>query len=237
MFRASLMTAALIAAVATAPARGQEPVPATLQNLKPHEIVEAVTSESKTVDLTPAQLGRLDSLHVAVRDEQHNWETVPGSHAHTAKRMKPMISAEQAYGSAMAILTPEQRGKLVGRFADSTYTPVVPSLQDDVPPALDGFKPHEIVQVVAAEREKLKLTAEQVAQLDSLHVAVRDEPHKYVKGQHGPKGPPHKMMEPMISQRRAYNDALSYLTKDQQVAADKLFRSPGYKAPAIQASK
>jgi hypothetical protein len=44
-------------------------------------------------------------------------------------------------------------------------------------------------------------------------------------------------MEPMISQRRAYNDALSYLTKHQQLAADKLFRSPGYKAPAIEASK
>lgn len=237
MYRASLMTAALIAAVATASASGQEPVPATLQNLKPHEIVEAVTSESKTVGLTPEQLGRLDSLHVAVRDERHHWKPVPGNKAHKRKKMAPMISAEQAYGDAMTILTPKQRGTLTSRFADSTYTPVVPSLQDDVPPALDGLEPHKIVQVVAAERQKLQLTDEQVAQLDSLHIAVRDEPHKYVKGQRGPKGRRHLMMEPMISERRAYNDALSYLTKDQQLAADKLFRSPGYKAPAIQVSK
>ena len=237
MFRASLVTAALIVAVATAPASSQEPVPATLQNLKPHEIVEAVTSESKTVGLTPEQLGRLDSLHLAVRDERHHWETVPGNKAHKTKKMQPMISAEQAYRDAMAVLTPEQRRKLASQFADSTYTPVVPSLQDDVPPALDGLKPHEIVQVVAAERKKLQLTDEQVAQLDSLHIAVRDEPHKYVKAQHSPKGPRHKMMEPMISQRRAYNDAFSYLTKDQQLAAHKLFYSPGYKAPPIQASK
>ena len=81
------------------------------------------------------------------------------------------------------------------------------------------------------------LTDEQVAQLDSLHVAVRDEAHRYTTQQHGGKGQPHKMMEPMISQRRAYNDALSYLTKDQRLAADRLYRSPGYKAPAIQASK
>ena len=45
------------------------------------------------------------------------------------------------------------------------------------------------------------------------------------------------MMEPMISQRRAYNDALSYLTKDQQLAADRLFRSPGYKAPTQLSSE
>jgi hypothetical protein len=237
MFRTFLVTAALLAAAANTPASGQESLPATLQNLKPHEIVEAITSESKTVGLTPEQLGRLDSLHVAVRDERHQWKPLPGYKAHTIKVMKPMISADQAYADAMAVLTPTQQKTLVNRFNDPAYTPVVPSLSDDVPPALEGLKPHEIVQVFGAERQKLSLTGEQVAQLDSLHVAVRDEPHQYVKGQHGPKGPPHKMMEPMISQRRAYNDALSYLTKDQQLAADRLFRSPGYKAPAIQASK
>jgi hypothetical protein len=236
MFRASLLTAALIGAVATTPARGQESVPATLENLKPHEIVEAVTSESKTLGLTSVQLGRFDSLHIAVRDERHNWASVP-SNKHQTKKMKPMISAEQAYAGAIAILTPDQQKALTRRFDDPGYTPVVPSLRDDVPPALDGFKPHEIVQVFAAERQKLHLTAEQVAQLDSLHVAVRDEPHQYVKAQHGPKGPPHMMMEPMISQRRAYNDALSYLTKDQQLAADRLFRSPGYKAPTQLSSE
>jgi len=237
MFRTFLVTAALLAAAANTPASGQETLPATLQNLKPHEIVEAITSESKTVGLTPEQLGRLDSLHVAVRDEQHHWEPLPGNKAHTIKVMKPMISADQAYADAMAVLTPAQQQKLASRFNDSTYTPVVPSLSDDVPPALDGLKPHEIVQVFTAERQKLQLTDVQVAQLDSLHVAVRDEAHRYTTKQHGTKGQPHKMMEPMISERRAYNDALSYLTKDQQLAADRLFRSPGYKAPAIQASK
>ena len=45
------------------------------------------------------------------------------------------------------------------------------------------------------------------------------------------------MMEPMISKRRAYNDALSYLTADQQGRAAARFRDPAYRAPVKAAAK
>ncbi len=38
------------------------------------------------------------------------------------------------------------------------------------------------------------------------------------------------MMEPMITKRRAYNDALSYLAADQQARAAAWFRDPAYRA-------
>ena len=91
MFRAFLSTVVLLAAVG-APGKAQQ-IPATLENLKPHEIVEAITSESKTLGLSSVQLGRLDSLHITVRDERHHWQSSPGNKTHT-KKMKPMISAE-----------------------------------------------------------------------------------------------------------------------------------------------
>ena len=50
MFRAFLSTVVLLAAVG-APGKAQQ-IPATLENLKPHEIVEAITSESKTLGLS-----------------------------------------------------------------------------------------------------------------------------------------------------------------------------------------
>jgi hypothetical protein len=62
MFRTHFVIAAIIGAVATAPANAQEPVPAVLDNLKAHEVVEAFTSEAKTLGLTSVQLRQLDSL-------------------------------------------------------------------------------------------------------------------------------------------------------------------------------
>ena len=67
--------------------------------------------------------------------------------------------------------------------------------------------------------------------LGALHVALRDEQHRYTREAHGSKGPEHMMMEPMISKRRAYNDALSYLTPDQQDRATRRFRDPAYRVP------
>jgi len=45
------------------------------------------------------------------------------------------------------------------------------------------------------------------------------------------------MMEPMITRRRAYNDALSYLTAEQQDRAARRFRDPAYRAPQKAADK
>ncbi|HEU5039342.1 MAG TPA: hypothetical protein VFT84_00885 [Gemmatimonadales bacterium] len=195
-----------------------------------------MVSEARTVSLTAEQTRRLDSLHLAVRDERHRWERQPNTKAHQRLRMKPMISLSKAYSAAMGILTPGQRDVVARRFDDPDFVPVVPSLAGTVPPALEGLEPHRIVEAVAAERAALGLSDTQVQVLLRLHVAVRDEPHTYRKAVHGPKGKPHLMMEPMISKRRAYNDAMSYLTEDQQAAADKLFRKDGYR-PALKAAE
>jgi hypothetical protein len=222
-------TAAVLLAVLAVPLAAQDAVPAALEDLKPHEVVEAVVSEAQSLGLTADQARRLDSIHLAVRDERHQWEREPNRKAHQRLRMKPMISLREAYSGAMAILTPPQRAAVVQRFDAPDYVPVVPSLATTVPPSLEGLDPHRIVEAVTAERDALRLTREQVRDLDALHVAVRDEPHRYRADAHGPKGKKHLMMEPMISQRRAYNDALSYLTSDQQKAADRLFRRATYK--------
>jgi hypothetical protein len=232
-----LVTTALLAMVSITPALAQEQVPASLESFKPHEVVEAFTTEAETLALAPDQLRRLDSLHLAVRDERHRWAHGPGIKAHETLKMKPMISRERAYADALSILTPDQRQAVVQRFEDPDYVPSVPSLASTVPTSLESLKPHEIVQGFVAERQGLGLTDDQVKDLQALHVAVRDEPHRYTEKQHGGKGPRHLMMEPMISKRRAYNDALSYLTPEQQKRADKQFRAAGYKPALDEATK
>ena len=148
-----------------------------------------------------------------------------------------MLFRSQAYTSAMAILTPAQREVVVKRFNDEAYVPSVPSLTATVPASLESLKPHDIVQVFVLERQALGLTEDQVKELDAMHIAVRDEPHRYTEQAHGPKGPRHLMMEPMISKRRAYNDAMSVLTPDQQERAGKTFRAAGYKPPLKELTK
>lgn len=141
--------------------------------------MEAFTAEAKSLALTPEQLARLDSLHVAVRDERHRWVPAPGtSKPYLSTRMKPMISREKAYTKALAVLTPAQRGAVIKRFNDPDYVPMVPSLASRVPTSLEGLKPHEIVQVFSAEAEALELSKDQMHDLQALHLAVRDEPHR-----------------------------------------------------------
>ncbi len=233
----TLMVAALFAAAIQLPALAQQEVPQSLENLKPHEIVEAVISEAGTTGLTADQVKRLDDLHVSVRDERHRWAPTPGNKAHQALQMKPMISQERAYTDALAILTLTQREQLERTFGAPGYVPTVPSLATAVPPSFEDLKPHEIVEVFVSESVTLGLSAQQIRDLDALHVAIRDEPHRYTRQAHGPKGPEHMMMEPMISQRRAYNDALSYLTPGQQGGAARRFRDPAYRPPQKSAAR
>lgn len=234
MLNRSLLAAALLAgAVPSLSLVAQEKVPTSLSAFKPHEVVEAFTAEAKSLALTPEQLARLDSLHVAVRDERHRWADTPGNKAHQAVRMKPMISRKKAYTDALAVLTPAQRGAVIKRFNDPDYVPMVLSLASKVPSSLEGLKPHEIAQVFSAEAEALELSEDQMHDLQALHLAVRDEPHRYTRRTPPGKAHQHQMMEPMISKRRAYNDAMSYLTAEQQELALKRFNAPAYKAPAL----
>ena len=233
----TLLAAALLAVVIQSPAQAQRPVPQSLESYKPHEIVEAVISEGGTLELTGDQVQRLNDLHVSVRDERHRWAEAPGNKAHHAVRMEPMMSQQRAYTDALAILTPWQRSRLVQRLDAPSYVPTVPSLATAVPPSLARLKPHEIVEAVVAERDILALIDQQADDLEALHVAIRDEQHRYTRRAHGPKGPEHMMMAPMITKRRAYNDALSYLTPEQQDRAARRFREPGYRVRQKHASK
>ena len=226
----TLLAAALFAAAMHSPALAQQKVPQSLETYKPHEIVEAVVSEAKTLDLTTDQVKRLNDLHVSVRDERHRWAPIAGNKAHHTLKMKPMISQKRAYSDALAILTDTQRRQAEQKFEAPGYVPTVPSLATAVPPSLESLKPHEIVEAILAERATLGLTSEQARDLGALHVAIRDEQHRYTREAHGSKGPEHMMMEPMISKRRAYNDALSYLTPDQQDRANRRFRDPADRA-------
>ena len=103
-------------AVPALPAFAQDRVPPSLAAFKPHEVVEAFTAEAKSIGLTQAQLARLDSVHVAVRDERHRWASASGNKAHQTLKMKPMISRDKAYKEALAILTPAQREAVIKRF-------------------------------------------------------------------------------------------------------------------------
>lgn len=231
-----LRTALLAATLAGIPAGtilAQASVPASLVDFKPHEIVEAFTAEARLLRLTDQQLSRLDSLHLAVRDERHRWSDVPGSKAHQVTRMRPMISDEKAYSTALAILTTAQQETIVRRFGDSDFVPVVPSMTANLPESFESLLPHDIVQVFIVQSRALGLDESQVGDLQSLHVLVRDEPHRYTTMTPGSQPKGHQMMEPMISRRRAYNDALSYLTPEQQERAIRQFNAPGYKPPVL----
>jgi hypothetical protein len=232
MLRATLL-AATIAGISSLPILAQTTVPAPLEDYKAHEVVEAFTGEAKLIGLTDQQLTRLDSLHIAVRDERHRWSSVSGNKAHQGVRMRPMISRVEAYNTALGILTPVQQEAIVRRFGESDFVPMLPSLVSELPSSLESLKPHEIVQVFIIQSGALSLDENQVGDLRSLHGLVRDEPHRYSTMTPGSQRTGHRMMEPMISRRRAYNDALSYLSPEQQERAVRHFNAAGYKPPAL----
>jgi len=115
-----MLVPALVLAIST-PAMAQKEVPAALQSLKPHQIVEAVMAERQALGFTAIQVRRLESLHQAVRTEPHRYEAAPSMKAHQNVRMTPMISKQRAYADALAILTPDQRTQAAARFGDPTY--------------------------------------------------------------------------------------------------------------------
>lgn len=102
--------------------------------------------------------------------------------------------------------------------------------QNQVPTAFRSLRPHQIVEAVAAERETLHLTPAQERRLDSLHLAIRGERHRYVVSTTF-KGYPSYRMAPMISRTRAYAGALGILTPEQRSRAMLLFTEAGYGIP------
>jgi hypothetical protein len=120
--RAHQTLAPVLALALAVPAAAQDQVPTAFRSLKPHQVVEAVVAERRTLSLSAEQQLRLDSLHLAIRSEPHRYVAapVPGK-AHEDFRMRAMISRQQAYARSLAILTPDQRKLVKARFAAAEY--------------------------------------------------------------------------------------------------------------------
>lgn len=104
--RTLLGLAALLLATA-APARADGPVPRSLKNLKPYQVVEQVMAQRQVLGLTDQQFNRLDDLSTAIGTEKHRF-THQGGKPHVTQHVT-MITRQQAYDRAMAILSPDQR--------------------------------------------------------------------------------------------------------------------------------
>ena len=122
MLPRSFLVSAALTGIFAAPLSAQDAVPQSLVGLDAHQVVEAIMAETEALGLTSAQMDRLSSLHVAVRDEPHRYTTrgAPGK-AHRTTVMAPMISKQRAYNEALYLLTPEQRGTAVRRFSAPDY--------------------------------------------------------------------------------------------------------------------
>jgi hypothetical protein len=167
-------------------------------------VVEQVLGLRQELVLTEEQVTQLNGLHVTTRDEKHQYSHRGGKPHSTTHR--PMATHNQAYADAMAILTPEQRPRAAELLRTLPETVKVPA-------ALQGLKPHVIVERVLAERERLALSGDQARQLEELHVMIRDEKHRYTHE----GGKPHQTThQQMVTRSQAFADAMAILTPDQR---------------------
>ena len=109
MFAHSLIHAFALAATVTA-ARADLPVPAGLRSLRPHQVVERIMARREALSLSDAQFARLDDLTIAIRGEKHSF-IHRGGKPHRTRHL-PMISRQEAFDRAAAVLTPDQQVRL-----------------------------------------------------------------------------------------------------------------------------
>jgi hypothetical protein len=102
--------------------------------------------------------------------------------------------------------------------------------QEQVPASFRSLKPHQIIEAVIAERGTLDFTEIQARQLDSVHLAVREEVHRYERARSN-KAHQNVRMKPMISKRQAYANAMAILTPEQRVRATARFGDAAYRLP------
>ncbi len=121
---------ALAAILVSTPLRAQErpqaqpadtqtinmPVPASIHQLKAHEVVEQIISQRHELLLSDAQFDELTALHRAVRDERAIYETT-GRSKPPYQRPVWITTPEQALAKAFAILTPQQQHQSLMLFA------------------------------------------------------------------------------------------------------------------------
>ncbi len=109
MFAHSLIQMLALAATMTA-ARTDVPVPAGLRSLRPHQVVEQIMARREALSLSDEQFARLDDLTIAIRGEKHGFIHRGGKPHRT--RHVPMISRQEAFDRATAVLTPDQQARL-----------------------------------------------------------------------------------------------------------------------------
>ena len=120
MFAHPLIQALALAATIGA-TQGDPPVPAGLRRLPPHEVVAQLLEKRSDLGLSWQQTAQLDSLHLAIRSEKHRY-TREGLKAHQLRHV-PMTSRKEAFGQAVAVLTPEQQSQLAAALSARLSAP------------------------------------------------------------------------------------------------------------------
>jgi Spy/CpxP family protein refolding chaperone len=113
------LTAALLL-TAAAPARADGPVPQAFRSLKPYQVVEQIMGQRELLSLTDEQFARLDDLSIAIRNEKHSF-IHRGGKPHFTQHV-PMVTQQQAYEKALAVLTPDQQARLEALFQAPALT-------------------------------------------------------------------------------------------------------------------
>jgi len=97
------------------------PVPASIHQLKAHEVVEQIISQRHELLLSDAQFDELTALHRTVRDERAIYETT-GRSKPPYQRPVWITTPEQALAKAFTILTPQQQHQSLMLFAQQRTT-------------------------------------------------------------------------------------------------------------------
>ncbi len=102
-------TAALLLAAAT-PASAHTLMPRAFNGLRPCHLVEEIMAQREALSLSYEQFGKLHDLSLSIRNEPHRF-THRGGKPHLTQHM-PMVTREQAYDEALAVLTPDQQARV-----------------------------------------------------------------------------------------------------------------------------
>lgn len=92
------------------------PVPGSIHQLKPHEVVEQIVGQRHQLFLSDAQFEELKTLRTAIRDERAIYEPT-GRSKPPYQRAVRITTPEQALAKAFAILTPQQQHASLMLFA------------------------------------------------------------------------------------------------------------------------
>lgn len=90
-------------------------IPLGLASLKPHAVIERILNKQADLALTPEQVAHITAWHEQVADEPHRFKHDPTKKPHDVTH-QPMVSRHQAFDSTMAMLTPEQRTRVLEVF-------------------------------------------------------------------------------------------------------------------------